>query len=106
MRRLVDRHLAFLHRLEQARLRARCRAVDLVDEEQVRQDRPRSELEALGPLVVDRDAGDVRRDEVGRALDAMERQRERTRDGTREGGLPYTGDVIEKDVALDQQCGE
>ena len=74
MRRLVDRDLALLHRFEQARLRARRRAVDLIDEEEVRHDRSRPEFEALRSLVVDRDAGDVRRDKVRRALDAVERQ--------------------------------
>ena len=36
----VDRHLVFLHRLEQRRLRLGRRAVDLVGEDHVRENRP------------------------------------------------------------------
>jgi hypothetical protein len=43
--RAVDRHLPLLHRLEQRRLRLRRRAVDLVGEQQVGEDRARAEGE-------------------------------------------------------------
>ena len=66
----VDRHLPLGHRLEQRRLRLRHRAVDLVDEHDVREDRPGPELEVARLLVVDREPGDVGRLQVGRALDA------------------------------------
>src|SRR6267142_1142442 len=45
------------HRLEQRRLGLRHRAVDLVDEQDVREYRPGPELEVPGLLVVDREAG-------------------------------------------------
>ena len=41
----VDRHLPLRHRLQQRRLRLRHRAVDLVDEQDVREDGPGPELE-------------------------------------------------------------
>ena len=41
----VDGDLSLCHRLEQRRLRLRCRPVDLVDEDDVRENRPRAELE-------------------------------------------------------------
>ena len=44
----VDGHLPLGHRLEQRGLRLRHRPVDLVDEEDVREHRPRLELEARG----------------------------------------------------------
>ena len=47
----VDRDLALRHRLEQRRLRLRHRAVDLVDEDDVREDRAGPELEVPGLLV-------------------------------------------------------
>ena len=66
----VDRHLLLGHRLEQRRLGLRHRAVDLVDEDDVREHRPGSELEVALLLVEDGEAGDVRRLQVWRALDA------------------------------------
>ena len=66
----VDRDLVLGHRLEQRRLRLRHRAVDLVDEDDVREQRPLLELELARLLVEDAEAGDVGRLQVGRALDA------------------------------------
>jgi hypothetical protein len=56
----VDRDLVLLHALEQRGLRLRRRAVDLVDEEEVREDRAGAELELVRPLVEHVDAGHVR----------------------------------------------
>ena len=53
MRAALDRDLPLLHRLEQRRLRLRGRPVDLVGEQQVREDRPGPELEVAAALVVD-----------------------------------------------------
>ena len=55
-RRAVDRHLLLGHRLEQRRLRLRHRAVDLVDEHDVGEDRAGPELELARALVVDGEA--------------------------------------------------
>src|SRR2546429_8240748 len=57
----LDRHLRLGHRLEQRRLRLRHRAVDLIDEEDVREDRARPEVERAGEGVVDGKARDVGR---------------------------------------------
>jgi hypothetical protein len=72
MRRAVDRRLPLLHRLEQRGLCARGCAVDLVDEHDVVEDRSRSEVPQSGRRTVDRGAGDVGRQEVGRALHPSE----------------------------------
>jgi len=104
--RLVHRDLPLLHRFEQAGLRAWRRTVDLVDEDDVRHERTGPVLERLRPLIEDRDAGDVRRYEVRCALDPSERQRERTRDRAREGGLPHSGDIVEQYVSFDQKRRE
>jgi hypothetical protein len=61
-----------LHGLEERRLRLGRRAVDLVGQEQLREDRPREKLEDVLLLVEDVAARDVRRHEVGRELDALE----------------------------------
>ena len=74
-----DREL--LHRLEQRGLRLRRRAVDLVREQHVREQRARHErpgAPARGDVLFD-DVGarDVRRHQVGRELDSLEREPER-----------------------------
>ena len=78
VRDAVDRDLPLGHRLEQRRLRLRRRPVDLVDEQDVGEDRAGAELEVARLLVVDREPGDVGRLQVGRALDARSRSRPRS----------------------------
>ena len=100
-RRPVHRDLPLRHRLEQRRLGLRHRAVDLVDEDDVREDRPRAELEVADPLVVDREPRDVGRLQVGRALDTRpDRALDRLRDGAREHRLRRARDVLEEDVPV------
>ena len=68
----LDRDLVLFHRLEQRALRLRPGAVDLVGEEHVREHRPGVKNERfLGPLV-DADADQVRRHQVGGELGARE----------------------------------
>ena len=76
--RAVDRHLPLGHPLEQRRLRLRQRAVDLVDEEDVGEDRAGPELEPPLLRVPDRQSGDVGRLQVRRALDPARRSRRRS----------------------------
>jgi hypothetical protein len=99
----VDGHVALLHALQQARLGLRRGAVDLVDQDDVGEDRPRMELEAALALVVDVGADDVGRQEIGRALHprvvgvqgACQRPRERR--------LADPGVVLDEDVTLGKQ---
>ena len=53
-------------------------AVDLVGQHDLGHDRAGAELEVAGLLVVDRDAGDVAGQQVGRELDALEAAADRT----------------------------
>ena len=76
-RHAVGRDLALLHRLEQRRLRLGRRAVDLVGQHDVREDRSLAELELAGLRVVHERARDVARHEVGRELDALRVEAER-----------------------------
>ncbi len=100
----VDGDLPLRHRLEQRRLRLRHRAVDLVDEDDVGEDRAGAELEVPLALVEDREAGDVGRLQVGRALDARRLDAvDRLRDRARENRLRGAGDVFEQDVASAQE---
>ena len=70
------RDVVLLHRLEQRRLRLGRRAVDLVGQDDLREDRARDEPQAAQAvaLVEDLGAGDVRRHQVRRELDALEGQ--------------------------------
>ena len=74
----ADRHLPLLHRFEQRGLRFRRRAVDFVGQDHVGEQRPfeKAEFAAAGRAVLldDFGAGDVGRHQVGRELDAAERQ--------------------------------
>ena len=79
----AHRHAPLLHRLEHRGLRFRRRAVDLVRQNHVRKNRPVEELElplaGLRILIDDLRARDVARHQVGRELDALERQIDRLR---------------------------
>ena len=90
-RHRVDRDLALLHHFEQRRLGLGARTVDLVGEHDVGEDRPGVELEGAGLLVVDRDAGDVARQQVGRELDAGIRALHRWASARASDVLPVPG---------------
>ncbi len=79
------------------------RAVDLVGEDQVGEDRPGDEPQLAGAgvavLVEDLGAGDVRGHQVGRELDAVEVQRERLRQAVDHQGLGQAGHPFEDAVA-------
>ena len=103
----LDRDAVLLHRLEQRRLRLRRRAVDFVGEHDVREDRPRREhhLPPAGRRVLLHEvgAGDVRRHQVGRELDARELQVEHLRHGVDQQRLGQAGRADDQAVAADEQ---
>ena len=101
--RAVDRGLALLHALEQARLGLRGGPVDLVGEDDLGHDRPRPELELLGLLVVDRQAGHVRGQQVRRELDPAERAAEAARERLGQDGLAGAGHILDQEVAAAHQ---
>jgi hypothetical protein len=100
VRDAVDRHLALLHALEQRGLRLRRGAVDLVDEQDVGEDRPGAELELVRPLVEHVDAGDVGGQQVGSELEARERAVDRARKGFGQARLPHAREVLDDQVPL------
>ena len=67
---------------------------------------PGMEAEAAGLALEDRDADDVRRQQVARELDALELQAERARERVRERGLADAGQVLDQQVAAREQAGE
>ena len=62
VRGAVDRHLLLLHRFQQCRLGLGRRAVDLIGEEDLCEDRALAELELLGRRAVDVHARDIGRE--------------------------------------------
>ena len=96
----VDCHLLLCHGLEERRLRLRHRAVDLVHEEDIREHRTRPELEVAVALVEDGEPRDVRRLEIRRALDPLERgPLDAACNRSGEDGLGRAGHVFQEDMA-------
>ena len=106
MRVVADRDLALLHDLEQRGLHLCRRAVDLVGQEKVAEDR--AELGVERPLLraIDARADQVRRDEVGRELDTGERSAEHSRGRLDGQGLGESGHALDEQVALREQAHE
>ena len=81
--RAAGADLPLLHRLEHGRLRLGRRAVDLVGQQHVGEDRPGQKairpLPGFGIFLDHFGAGDVAGHQVGRELDALERQVQRLR---------------------------
>ena len=102
----VGGDLALLHGLEEGGLGLRAGPVDLVADDDVGEDRTRLEAE-LGLLAVpDADAGHIRRQEVGRELDPVERAVDGPCDGLREEGLADPGDVLDEHVSFGEEGRE
>ena len=94
----VAGHLLLGHRLEQRRLGLGWRPVDLVGQQQLGEHRPRPELEAARRRVVDREPGQVGRQQVRGELHPREGQAERLREGPRHHRLAEPGHVLEQHV--------
>ena len=73
---LLDADHSFAHRFEQRGLRLRRRAIDLIGEKYVGENRAGDEFEFLLVLVVNRHADDIRRKKIARELDALKRKRQ------------------------------
>ena len=103
-------HGVLLHRLEQRGLGLRRRAVDLVGQHDVREDRPVHELEEAPPgavvLLEQLGAGDVARHQVGGELHARELEVERLGDGLHEQRLREAGHADEQRVAAREDRGD
>ena len=100
----VGRHLSLLHRLEQRSLRLRGSAVDLVGEQEVREDRAGAEVEVAVALVPDRGPRHVGGQEVGRELDAAEVEPARLCEGPRCERLREPGHVLEEHMAVGEEA--
>ena len=94
-----------LHRFEQRGLGLRRRAVDLVGQDDLREDGALHEAEAAAALalVEDLGAGDVRRHQVGRELDALEVEIEDLGERLDQERLGEAGDAGDEAVAAGEQ---
>jgi hypothetical protein len=102
-----DGDAVFLHRLQHRRLGLGCRPVDLVGEDDVREDRSPFELEvfvlpALG-LDDDRSADDVGRHQVRCELNAGKLQAQDVGEGADEHRLAEARHALQQDVAPGEQ---
>ena len=102
----ADRHLALLHRLEQRGLHLGRRAVDLVRQDDLGEERPLLDVELLRLLIEDHRADEVGRQEVGRELDAGEAGVDDLGERADRQGLGQPGHALEQDVAAGEQPDE
>ena len=100
-------HCVLLHRLEQRGLRLRRRAIDLVRQHDVGEDRSLRVLEKApaGRVILLQQLGarDVARHQIGRELHARKREVEGLRHGLHEQRLREAGDADEENVSASQQ---
>ena len=103
MARVAEGDLALLHRLEEGRLDLGGSAVDLVGQEQVREDRALARRELPGLLLVDHRADEVGGQQVGSELDARELEVQDLAQGLDREGLGQAGQALDQEVAPAQE---
>src|SRR6266699_2320028 len=96
----------FLHCFKQRALRFGGRAIYLVDQNDLRKERAAVKHEALLFSIKDGITEYIGRKQVTRKLDALESQRERTRQRLRERCLAHAGDIFNQEVAACEQTGD
>jgi len=98
--------LVFLHGLQERALGFRRGAVDLVNQNDLGENRPGMELEAARVAVVYRHANDVRRQHVGGALDAVKVQTEQLGQHMSQDRLANARHVFDEQMATCQQADQ
>ena len=103
---VTDRDLTLLHRLEQRALDLGGGAVDLVGQDEVREDGalPCGEDPLAG--IVDQGADEISREKVGRELDAGEIRMDAGGEGADGQGLGQAGHALEEDVAVAEEADQ
>jgi hypothetical protein len=99
----ADRDLVLLHHLEQRRLHLRRGAIDLVGEQEVAEDRPELRVERAVPLPVDPRAYEIRGDEVGRELHAVERAAEDLGECLDRESLGESGNALDQEMSAGEE---
>ena len=103
VRGVADRHATLLHGLEQGRLHLRAGAVDLVGQQQVREDGPLVHAELAGALLEDLRAHDVGGEQVDRELHAAELEVDGLGHRLHEQRLGDARHALEQQVAAREQ---
>jgi hypothetical protein len=103
---VADRDLALLHRLEQRALHLGRSAVDLVGQDEVREDRAELRGELTLQVVVDDGADEIRRQEVRRELHTRELRADGVAERAHRQRLRESGHALEQDVAATEQADE
>jgi hypothetical protein len=102
----ADRHLLLLHRLQQGGLHLGGRAIDLVGEQDVREQGTAHGPKLAGPLVEDHRADDVGRQQIGRELNPLERGANHLSQRAHREGLGEAGDAFQQDVPTGEEPHE
>ena len=106
MRGAIGGNLLFGHRLEQGALGFRRGAVDFVGEYELREQWAWMEFERALLALVHAHADNVRGQEVGRELDALERKIERGGECVRESGLAHAGQILDQQMSAGEKTGK
>src|SRR5690554_1094556 len=104
--RIADRHLPLLHRLEERALDLGGRAVDLIGEDEVREDRPAPSRELSCALIVDHRADHIGGEEIRRELNAAKIGLDRLRERIHHQGFGEARHALDEDMASDQKADE
>jgi hypothetical protein len=99
----VDRYLPVPHRLEQRGLRARTRAIDLVGQQHMAEDRAAAQRELRAALVVHGDPEQIARQQIARELHARHLGPDRLCQGAGQRGLADARHVFDQDVPTGQE---
>ena len=95
-----------LHGLEKSRLHLRGRAVDLVGQNDLGEERALLDVELLGLLVEDHGPDEVSGEQIGRELNPGERRADDLGQGAHGEGLGQARHAFEQDMAAGQQPDE
>ena len=102
MAHTVHRDLPLLHSFQQSGLGAAGGPVELVSQKEVAHHRAGLVLHLARVLVIEGEAGDIRRHHIRRKLHPGEAQVQRLGKGQRQGGLAHAGDILQQDMAPGQ----
>src|SRR5688572_27189540 len=104
MRHAIDRDLPFFHRFEKRALRLRCRAIDFINHDDLGEERPWMEDEALLVAMEHGAANHIAGKQVARELNPPKLQARRARQRMRERGLTHSGNVFDEQMAAREKA--
>src|SRR6476646_5757953 len=103
MRYTLNSHLSFRHGFQQSRLSLRRGAVDLVGEDNIRENRTGFPFENSTVLLINRQADHIRRKQVGGELDTLESAIQCASQSVSERGFTDTRNVFDQKMTAGNQ---